>query len=204
MSYSETSQGTFGATVSEADPFSIIDQYSSFDGNFVAERDLRIDGEVKGTIQCNGTLFVARGAVVEARVEAENIAIAGNLTGEIRCSGRLQLLPSGRLSGKVTTTSLVISDGAVYEGDLTMEESVTPPMNDSVSDLGPDRDTRVSQETDSSAEEATAIEVDPLFAERVEDTVPSTFIRRRGGPETPWQEEIEKSGSGPISADEEQ
>ena len=80
----------------EAGYFSVIDQYSVFDGTFVAERDLRIEGQVKGTINCHGTLFVARGASVSAKVEAENIAVAGDLDGEIRCRGKLQLLPSGK------------------------------------------------------------------------------------------------------------
>src|SRR5680860_162997 len=88
--------------------FSVIDQFSTFDGKFVAERDLRVDGNVKGTIECKGTLFVAQGATVNARVEAENITVAGQLTGEIDCTGRLQLLPSGRMKGKVKTRGLVI------------------------------------------------------------------------------------------------
>ena len=58
--------------------FSVIDRHSNFDGTFRSSRDLRIEGEVKGTIECQGTLFVAQGANVSATVEAENIAVAGN------------------------------------------------------------------------------------------------------------------------------
>src|SRR6476620_11784432 len=89
------------------DSFSVIDRHSIFDGTFQSKRDLRIEGEVKGTIECRGTLFVAQGATVAAKVEADNIAVAGDLNGEIKCSGRLQLMPSGRVRGKVTTQTLV-------------------------------------------------------------------------------------------------
>src|SRR5215213_9810770 len=103
-----------------ADSFSVIDRHSNFDGTFRSSRDLRIEGEVKGTIECQGTLFVAEGANVSAKVEAEHIAVAGDLNGDIRCLGRLQIMPSGRVRGKVSTITLVINEGAYYEGQLEM------------------------------------------------------------------------------------
>src|SRR5688572_31979202 len=104
----------------ESDSFSLIDRYSNFDGTFRSSRDLRIDGEVKGTIECQGTLLVAQGANVTAKVEAENITVAGDLNGDIRCRGRLQIMPSGQVRGKVMTETLVINEGAFYEGQLEM------------------------------------------------------------------------------------
>src|ERR671933_1629085 len=82
-----------GAADESPNSFSVIDRHSNFDGTFRSSRDLRIDGEVKGTIQCDGTLFVAQGANVSAKVEAENITVAGDLNGDIRCLGRLQIMP---------------------------------------------------------------------------------------------------------------
>lgn len=104
----------------QEDSISVIDQYSNFDGTYNSTRDLRVEGQVKGTISCRGTLFVAQGASVNATVEAENISVAGELEGTITCRGRLQLLPSGRAKGTIHTQTLVIHEGAFYEGDLTM------------------------------------------------------------------------------------
>ena len=36
----------------DQDSFSVIDRFSRFDGDFVAERDLRVEGNVKGSIEC--------------------------------------------------------------------------------------------------------------------------------------------------------
>ncbi len=108
-----------------SEPFSLIDRNSSFDGTFTSERDLRIEGSAKGTIDCKGTLFVAEGSKVDAIVDAEHITIAGDLSGEIRCRGRLQVLPSGRLRGRVSTQSLIINEGAIYEGQLEMPSADT-------------------------------------------------------------------------------
>ncbi len=117
--YSLPGQDDYGSE-QEAESISVIDRYSNFDGTFHSTRDLRIEGQVKGTIDCQGTLHVAQGANVNAKVEAENISVAGDLDGDINCRGRLQMLPSGRVRGKIQTVTLVINEGAYYEGQLEM------------------------------------------------------------------------------------
>lgn len=99
---------------------SLIDAASSFDGLFRVGHHLRIEGEAKGEIQCDGTLTIAEGATVSAKVVAASVIVAGTLSGEITCRERLQILPSGRVSGTVTTNSLAIQEGALYEGELHM------------------------------------------------------------------------------------
>ncbi len=171
--------------------FSVIDRHSNFDGTFRSSRDLRIEGEVKGTIECQGTLFVAQGANVSAKVEAENIAVAGDLNGDIRCLGRLQIMPSGRVRGKVSTITLVINEGAYYEGQLEM----APPEARSAASTPrpiaprPAASTPVSLPP-TAASPATPVPPSPLppgGGGEAPTASPSTFIRRLGGPETPWE-----------------
>jgi cytoskeletal protein CcmA (bactofilin family) len=164
----------------DQDSFSVIDRFSRFDGDFVAERDLRVEGNVKGSIECHGTLFVAEGAVVSAKVTAENITVAGDLSGETRCRGKLHLLPTGRVHGRVSTAALVITEGAIYEGALAMAEDAQP-------ETAPQRPVAVPSQPQSQPQPQRA---ETPAAE--ESTVtPSTFIRRLGGPETPWDQNQE-------------
>lgn len=117
----EAGYGGYAPAIDEdQESISVIDRYSNFDGTYHSTRDLRIEGQVKGTIECRGTLHIAQGANINARVEADNISVAGELEGEITCRGRLQLLPSGRVRGKINTVTLVIHEGAYYEGELEM------------------------------------------------------------------------------------
>ncbi len=99
---------------------SMIDRNSAFDGVLRTARNLRIEGQAKGELHCDGTLYIEEGAQVDARVIAANVAVAGTLNGEITCRGRLQILPSGRVTGRVATAALVIQEGAIYEGELRM------------------------------------------------------------------------------------
>ena len=166
----------------DQESISVIDRYSNFDGTYNSTRDLRIEGQVKGTIECRGTLHIAEGANVNARVEAENISVAGELEGEITCRGRLQLLPSGRVRGKINTVTLVIHEGAYYEGELEM----APPDQR----LG-GRAARSRSSLGTSAGGPV-----PLAQSEGEGSAPSqqapsgaaTFIRRFGGQEQQWDE----------------
>jgi cytoskeletal protein CcmA (bactofilin family) len=165
------------------DTFSVIDRNSIFDGTFQTTRDLRVEGEVKGTIECKGTLFVATGATVGAKVEAENVTVAGDLNGEIRCRGRLQIMPSGKVRGKVVTQTLVINEGALYEGQLEMTapDKRIPASAPRPTTQPADQKPPVAISTAASRAAAT-------------DGSGSTFIRRLGGPETPWESRTPEDG----------
>lgn len=127
MSSRAVEQGSYrgGAQVQQPEPTSVIDQYSSFDGTYNSSRDLRVEGQVKGTIVCKGALHIAQGAQVRASVEGESISVAGEVDGEITCRGRLELLPSARVKGQIVTQSLVIHEGAVYDGEMLMGANAT-------------------------------------------------------------------------------
>lgn len=162
-----------------SDSISILDRFSNFDGTFHSSRDLRIEGQAKGTIECQGTLHIAQGASIDAKVEAENITVAGDLDGQVTCRGRLQILPSGRVRGTITTQTLVIHDGAFYEGELQMS---TPDRQ-----LGAGRRARTAG-TGSGTASATTAAYEGARTDESRTDLPagSTFIRRFGGQETTW------------------
>jgi cytoskeletal protein CcmA (bactofilin family) len=79
----------------------------------------RIDGEAEGEIT-GDEIMIAEGAVVNARIAAARITVAGQVLGEIIARERLELLPSARLKCTITTASLVLNEGAQFEGDCKM------------------------------------------------------------------------------------
>ncbi len=208
-----------GQAFDAAEALSLIDRHSAFDGTYRSSRDLRIEGQVKGTIECRGTLHVAQGAQVDAHVEAENIVVAGELSGEIVCRGRLQLMPTGRLRGKVSTQTLVINEGAIYEGQLEMMSPETGTRLASLS-AAPRPIASVASAPTQPTPAPTPSSIPAPVASATPDAAPlapqplnapadlrsrmdqgnggpggtSTFIRRFGGPETPWDGSREGEG----------
>jgi cytoskeletal protein CcmA (bactofilin family) len=105
----------------EAGAHSRIDGQTTIDGTVATDADLLVEGRVTGSVTCGGTLYVAAGAEVDARVEANTIVVAGTLSGTVRCTGRLEIQSSGIVRARVDTERLVILEGGVYEGQLRME-----------------------------------------------------------------------------------
>ncbi len=98
----------------------IIDDLTSFDGTLRTAGDLRIEGQVTGQVECQGTLIVAEGATLDAGVIAADIIVSGTLSGTITCHGRLDVRDTGVVRGRVETGRLAIQEGGIYEGHLTM------------------------------------------------------------------------------------
>jgi len=114
---------------------SYIDPDSTVEGTLRTDRDLRVEGSVSGTIQCDGVLFVAEGALVDAEIDASSIIVAGEMSGTVRCRGRLEIRSTGIVRGDVRTGALVILEGARYEGQIAMEvngSAEEPPEGEDV------------------------------------------------------------------------
>lgn len=121
MSYSGVGPSDSVETDESADRgTSIIDRHSEIDGTYSTSRDLRIEGLLTGSVNCDGVLFIADGAIVDATVHAASVIVSGQLSGAIRCRGRLEITATGSVGGEVETAALVIVEGARYEGQIRM------------------------------------------------------------------------------------
>jgi cytoskeletal protein CcmA (bactofilin family) len=99
---------------------SFIDRDSHFSGTHATPNDLRVEGRFDGTIECTGTLIVAESADVNAQVTAGSVSVAGHLQGDIGCRGRFEILPTGRVEARVQAATIVVQEGARYEGEMRM------------------------------------------------------------------------------------
>ncbi|HVA83814.1 MAG TPA: polymer-forming cytoskeletal protein [Candidatus Binataceae bacterium] len=80
---------------------------------------VRIEGEADGEI-VGDEVVIAEGAVVSAKITATRLTIAGTVSGEITVRQRLELLSSARLRCTVNTASLILNEGAQFDGDCRM------------------------------------------------------------------------------------
>lgn len=102
--------------VEEGQVTALLDQGASFEGRLSFEGTVRISGEFKGEIFTNDTLIIGPGAQVEAQVEADIVILSGHLSGNIFARRRVVMHPPARFKGTVTTPSLRIDEGVVFEG----------------------------------------------------------------------------------------
>lgn len=99
---------------------SVIDPHARFNGKYVSDRDLRIEGEAQGEIECQGTLIISPQARVRSAIKAHNVIVSGDYEGDVDCGGRFEIGSTGRVKGNVKTQVLVVREGAHWEGGVTM------------------------------------------------------------------------------------
>jgi cytoskeletal protein CcmA (bactofilin family) len=85
---------------------------------------LRVDGRFSGRITSGtGTLIVGAGGQVDANVEVSVATIHGVINGDIIAGQRIELGRAAKVNGNIQTPSLVIEQGAVFEGSCKMVQA---------------------------------------------------------------------------------
>lgn len=99
---------------------SVISAGSTWEGRLKIEGSVRVEGELAGEIQATETVHIAEGANVDAKVTADYVVIAGTFHGEIVCQERIELMPTSRIFGQLTTKLFTVREGAFIDGQLHM------------------------------------------------------------------------------------
>lgn len=97
-----------------------LDNGSHLQGELRFEASFRVDGKLTGTVESDGDLIVGESGEVDGEVRAGQIFVSGTVRGTVRASRKVQIAPSGKVFAEIDTPSLVIEDGAVFEGHCTM------------------------------------------------------------------------------------
>ncbi|MBX7230639.1 MAG: polymer-forming cytoskeletal protein [Bdellovibrionales bacterium] len=94
----------------------LLEQGANFEGRLTFEGTVRISGKFKGEIFTNDTLVIGPSAEIDAQVEANIVIISGKVKGNIFARQRVVMHPPAVFRGTVTTPSLRIDEGVVFEG----------------------------------------------------------------------------------------
>ena len=107
-------------------------------GNVNFEGSGRIDGKIEGKITVKGSIIFGEGAVITSDVEGDTVVVGGKVTGKITAHQKIQLLRTSVFTGDLMTPSLLIEDGAQFNGTCKMtsanayqekyEEELKSPM----------------------------------------------------------------------------
>jgi len=103
----------------------VVGQGARLEGTVLSAGSLRIDGQVKGKITADGDVTLSAQSQVEADISATNVTIAGKFKGNIVAKSRAELAKGGRVDGNITSKTLVVSEGATFNGQSLMDQSAT-------------------------------------------------------------------------------
>lgn len=107
----------------------IVGQGAKLEGTVVSAGSLRIDGQVKGQVNADGDVMLSPQSQVEADIRAQNVSVAGRFKGSIVVKGRAEIARGGRVDGNITSKTLVVEEGAVFQGQSIMDQQTAqaPP-----------------------------------------------------------------------------
>ncbi len=101
----------------------LLDAGARFEGRLTFEGTVRIGGEFKGEIFTKDALVINEGALVQADIEADTIIINGRVEGNLFARRRVIMHPPAVFRGTVTSPSLRIDEGVVFEGASYMPKT---------------------------------------------------------------------------------
>jgi cytoskeletal protein CcmA (bactofilin family) len=87
---------------------------------------MRVDGHLSGRVSSSsGTLIVGANGKVDANIEVAVAVIHGTINGDIIATQRLELGRAAKVHGNIQTPSLIIEQGAIFEGSCKMMQMST-------------------------------------------------------------------------------
>ncbi|SHI88989.1 polymer-forming cytoskeletal protein [Fibrobacter sp. UWP2] len=89
-------------------------------GDISGKSDVRIAGNVNGSVNIEGELIIEKSGYVEGEVKTINAVVAGRVKGNIDVAEKLVLESSSQYVGNIKTKQLIIQEGAVFQGNCQM------------------------------------------------------------------------------------
>ncbi len=117
----EVREKPFPAGTPEQAP-ATISKALSIVGDLVARGDLNLEGELRGSIQCSGTILVTSSGQVSASVKANRVIVVGSISGIVEASDQIDIREGASLTGDVRCARINIEDGAYFKGKINIQK----------------------------------------------------------------------------------
>ena len=93
---------------------------TSLEGTINASSDIRIDGKLKGMLDCKGRVIIGPEGRVEGEIVCQNAVIEGSFQGKLNVKELLNVRESANIQGDVITNKLLVQPGAIYNVTCSM------------------------------------------------------------------------------------
>jgi cytoskeletal protein CcmA (bactofilin family) len=104
---------------------------TSIHGDINSNGDIRIDGNIVGSVSCKGKIILGPSGSIQGDVSCANAEISGNIKGNLKISELLSLKASSVVNGEISTGKLSIEPGANFTGTCAMGAVVKDLKNGS-------------------------------------------------------------------------
>jgi cytoskeletal protein CcmA (bactofilin family) len=118
-----TVQNSSSGEHAASDVTTLLGRGSEFEGKLSFEGTVRIDGKLSGEIFTDDTLIIGEGAEVNAEINVGAVVIEGTVHGNVHAKRSVEIHTPGRVIGNISTPSLFIEKGVIFEGSCQMDQT---------------------------------------------------------------------------------
>ena len=98
-----------------------VDSEPQLNGEISFKDMLRVNGHIAGKVLSQkGTLIVDPSALVDGDIDVGVVVISGTVNGDVTGHERVELGPAAVINGNISTRTLTMKPGAVFQGDCRM------------------------------------------------------------------------------------
>lgn len=109
-------------------------------GDITSQSDIRIDGKIKGNLNCSAKVIIGPTGEVEGNVDCKSAVVEGTFDGVLHVNELLSIAETARVTGEVRYNKLIVQPGAVLIGDVRLVgenmAKPTPSVSASSDDKG--------------------------------------------------------------------
>lgn len=87
---------------------------TKMEGTINSDADIRVDGELVGTLNCKGKVIIGPKGFVDGNIDCITALVEGHFKGVIKTSELLNVAESAVIDGEVTTGKLAVHPGAKF------------------------------------------------------------------------------------------
>ncbi|HJW31077.1 MAG TPA: polymer-forming cytoskeletal protein [Saprospiraceae bacterium] len=104
-------------------------QGTNIEGTVHAEKDIRIDGTMTGTLICKGKLIIGPTGMIKGDVQCENAVIEGRFEGVLMVGEILHVKETAKIEGDIMTQKLIVQPGSLFNVKCKMGPPSATPRN---------------------------------------------------------------------------
>ena len=107
----------------------VIAKGTAIEGKFACSDNVRLDGAIHGEVVVEKRLVLGEGSLVQGNIHARDAAIRGKVKGDVYIKEGLHLLESAEIEGNITARTMIVEEGARYNGSCKIGDSAAPAKN---------------------------------------------------------------------------
>lgn len=101
---------------SDNDAGTIVGANVRLQGTLKDTNDIIVHGTVEGEVISNKSIIISESAMVKGPIVGEVITVGGGVKGSIEAKDKLEILPTGKVNGSISSATLIIQAGAQFNG----------------------------------------------------------------------------------------